>query len=129
MVSLAEFDPGRDWLTEVDNPKSNEAVRNLMLDYASSMIFQRIVASHRMSRMIDPHGPSPQQLQYLRQDARIRELRERQQYLYGQIRNKFYYIYRAEGQPVYDEYQQVKRDIDSLLKEKGRALKAQLQAD
>ena len=91
-----------------------------------------IVASHRMSRMIDPrrpHGPSPQQLQHLRQDARIQELRERQQYLYGQIREKFYYIYRAEGQPIYDEYQQVKRDIDRLLKEKGRALKAQLQAD
>ena len=41
----------------------------------------------------------------------------------------FCYIYRAEGQPIYDEYQQVKRDIDRLFKEKGHALKAQLQAD
>jgi len=131
-------------------------VRNLALDHASSMIFQRnylsrmirydtqaayrgtalrgdlIVASHRMSRMIDPRrprGPSLQQLQHLRQDAGIQELREHQQDIYEQIRDKFRYIYRAEGQPIYDEYQQVNRDIDRILKEKGRALKAQLQAD
>jgi Holliday junction resolvase RusA-like endonuclease len=30
---------------------------------------------------------------------------------------------------IYDEYQQVKRDIDRLLKQKGRVPKAQLQAD
>ncbi|KAG8531641.1 uncharacterized protein KY384_003272 [Bacidia gigantensis] len=139
-----------------DDPNSNEAVRNLVLDHASSMIFQRnylsrmirydtqaayrgtvsrgdlIVASHRMSRTIDPRrprGPSLQQLQHLRQDAGIQELREHQHNLYIQIREKFNFIYRAEGQPIYDEYQQVKRDIDRLLKEKGRALKAQLQAD
>lgn len=91
-----------------------------------------IVASHRMSRMIDPRRPrglSPQQLQHLRQDAGIQELREHQQSLYGQIRKKFGFIYRAEGQPIYDEYQQVKRDTDRLFKEKGRALKARLQAD
>ena len=156
MVSLADLNLRVDWLTEVDDPNSNEAVRNLVLDHANSMIFQRnylsrmirydtqaayqgttsradlIVASHRISRMIDPrrpHGPSPQQLQHLRQDARIQELRERQLYLYRQIRDKFYYIYRAESQPIYDEYQQVKRDIDRLLKENGRALKVQVQAD
>ena len=79
-----------------------------------------------MSRRIDPRrprGPSLQQLQHLRQDAGIQELRERQQDLYDQIRDLFSYIYRAEGQPIYDEYQQVKRDIDRTLKEKGRALK------
>ncbi len=95
-VSLRPLDSGTDWLTEIDDPNSNEAVRNLVLDHASSMIFQRnylsrmirydtqaayrgtasrgdlIVASHRMSRMIDPcrpRGPSPQQLQHLRQDT------------------------------------------------------------
>jgi len=91
-----------------------------------------IVASHRMSRMIDPRrprGPSLQQLQHLRQDTGIQELRKHQQDLYDQIRDQFRYIYRAEGQPIYDEYQQVKRDIDRILKEKRRALKAQLQAD
>ena len=51
------------------------------------------------------------------------------QNLYDQIREKFNFIYRAEGQPIYNEYQQVKRDIDRLLKQKGRVLKAQLQAD
>jgi len=139
------------WLTEIDDPNSNEAVRNLVLDHASSMIFQRnylsrmirydtqaayrgtasrgdlIVASHRMSRMIDPRrprGPSLQQLQHLRQDAGIQDLREHQQDLYGQIRNKSNFIYRAEGQPIDDEYQQVKRDIDRMFKEKRRALKA-----
>ncbi len=90
-------------------------MRNLVLDHAISMIFQRnylsrmirydtqaayrgtasrgdlIVASHRMSRMIDPRrprGPSLQQLQHLRQDAGIQELRERQQNLYDQIRDR-----------------------------------------
>jgi len=91
-----------------------------------------IIASHRMSRMIDPRrprGPSLQQLQHLRQDTGIQELRKHQQDLYEQIRDQFRYIYRAEGQPIYDEYQRIKRDIDRILKEKGRALKAQLQAD
>lgn len=128
-------------------------MRNLVLDHANSMIFQRnylsrmirydtqaayqgtasrgdlIVASHRMSRMIDPRrprGPSLQQLRYLRQDAGIQELRDRQQDLYEQIRNEFKYIYRVEGLPIYNRYQQVKRDIDRMLKEKGRALKAQV---
>jgi len=88
-----------------------------------------IVASHRMSRMIDPRrprGPSVQQVQHIRQDAGIQELRRHQQSLYGQIRKKFGFIYRVEGQPIYDEYQQVKQDIDRLLKEKGRVLKSQL---
>ena len=155
-MSVARFDRGIDWLTETDDLNSNEAVRNLVLDHANSMIFQRnylsriiryntqaayrgtasrgdlIHVSHRMSRTIDPRrprGPLLQQLQHLRQDAGIRELRERQQDLYHHIRRKFDFIYWAESQPIYDEYQQVKRDIDRTLKEKGRALKTQLQAD
>ncbi|KAL9040656.1 MAG: hypothetical protein Q9214_004396 [Letrouitia sp. 1 TL-2023] len=139
-----------------DDPNSNEAVRNLVLDHATSMIFQRnylsrmirydtqaayrgtasrgalIVASHRMSRMIDPRRPrrlSLQQFKHLRQDASIHKLREYQQDLYNRIRKKYNFIYRAEGQPIYKEHQQVKRDIDRLLKEKGRALKVQIQAD
>lgn len=91
-----------------------------------------IVASHRMSRMIDPRrprGPSPKQLLLLRQDACIQKLRKRQQDLYQNIREKYKFIYRAAGQTIYDEYQQVKRDIDRLIKEKERALKAQVQAD
>ncbi len=131
-------------------------MRNLMLDHASSMIFQRnylfrmirydtqaayrgtssredlIVASHRMSRMMNSRrsrGFSLQQSQHLRQNAGIQELRERKQDLYNQIRDKFDYIYRAEGQPMYNEYQEVKREIDRMLKEKERALKMQLQVD
>lgn len=85
-----------------------------------------------MSRIIDPHRPrepSLQQLQHLRQDAGIQALRERQQNLYNQIRAKFKFIYRADGQSIYNEYQQIKRAIDYTFKEKGRALKAQLQAE
>lgn len=131
-------------------------MRNLVLDHATSTIFQRnylsrmirydtqaayrgtasrgslIVASHRMSRMIDPRRPrrpSPQQLAHLRQDAGIQRLREHQQDLYNRIRKKYSFIYRAEGQLIYNEYQQVKREIDRLLKDKGRAFKAQMQAD
>ncbi|KAL9613096.1 MAG: hypothetical protein Q9167_002353 [Letrouitia subvulpina] len=139
-----------------DDPNSNDAVRNLALDHANSMIFYRnylsrmirydtqaayrgtasqgalIIASHRMSRMIDPRRPrrlSLQQFKHLRQDAGINKLREYQQDLYNQIRKKYGFIYRAEGQRIYKEYQQVKRDIDRLLKEKVRALKVQIQAD
>lgn len=78
-VSLTEFDSGTHWLTEIDNLNSNKAVRNLVLNHASLMIFQQnylfqmicydiqaayqdtasqenlIVASHWMSCMIDSH--------------------------------------------------------------------------
>lgn len=54
---------------------------------------------------------------------------ENQQDLYKQIHNKFKYIYQAEGQSIYDEYQQVKWNINHILKEKEWALKVQLQAD
>lgn len=128
-------------------------MRNLILDHVNSMIFQRnylfriirydtqaiyrdialrenlIVVSHRMSRMIDSRRFREsflQQLQHLRQDASIQELCEHQQDLYEQIRKNFEFIYRAINQSIYDEYQQVKRDIDRLLKEKERALKTQL---
>ena len=131
-------------------------MRNLVLDHASSMIFQRnylsrmirydtqavyrgttsrgdlIVASHRMSRMIDPRRSRKllaHQLQELRRDARIQELRGRQQDLFQQIRDQFTFIYRAKGQPIHDEYEQIKRDIDCILKERKRALKSQLQAE
>jgi len=127
-----------------------------VLDHASSMIFQRnylsrmirydtsaavlgtesrtplIVASHRPSRMIDPRRPreaSLQQLEQLRQDAGIQELRQHQKDLFDQIRDRYDYIYRAKGLPIYDKYQYIKRDIDRLLKEKKRALKRQLQAN
>ena len=143
-------------LTTTDDPNSNEAVRNLVLDHASSMIFQRnylsrmirydtqavyrgtasrgnlIVASHRMSRMIDPRRPRklpPHQPQELQRDARIQELRGRQQNLFQQIRDQFTFVYRAKGQPIHDEYEQIERDIDCIVKERKRALKSQLQAE
>ena len=84
-----------------------------------------------MSCTIDPRRPhelSAQQLQELRQDATIQELRWRQQDLFVQIRDRFNFIYRAKGQPIHDEYEQIKQEIDRTLKEKGRALKSQLQA-
>jgi len=119
-VSLTKFDSSNNWLNEIDDPDSNEAVRNLVLDHVSSMIFQRnylsrmirydtqaanrgtasrgdlIVASHWMSRMIDPRrpsGPFLQQLQHLRQDLNIQKMRKHQQDLYEQIRDTFRYIY------------------------------------
>ena len=82
--------------------------------------------------MIDPRRPckpSLQQLQRLRQDAANQALRERKQDLCTQVRTKFNFIYRADGQPIYNDYQKVKRDIDCVLKEKARALKAQIQAE
>ena len=82
--------------------------------------------------MMDPRRPrklSARQLQELRQDARIQELRGRQRDLFERIRKQFNYIYRAKGQPIHDEYEQIKRDIDRALKGKMRALKSQLQAN
>ncbi len=126
---------------------------NLVLDHVNSMIFQQnylfrmihydtqatyrdiasrenlIVASHWMSRMIDSRRSrrlSSQQLQHLQQNTSIQKLREHQQNLYNQIHDKFNFIYRAEDQSIYDEYQQVKRDIDCMLKKNERALKTQL---
>jgi len=57
-------------------------------------------------------------LQHLQQNASIQELHENQQDLYKQIHNKFKYIYQAEGQSIYNEYQQVKWNINHILKEK-----------
>lgn len=156
MASFSRYEFGTTLLTAIDDPNSNEAVRNLVLDHASSMIFQRnylsrmirydtqaayrgtiprgdlIIASHRMSRIIDPRRPrrpSLQQLQNLQQDTGIQGMRKHRRDLYNQIRKSFGFIYRAIGQPIYDKYQRAKRDIDRMLKEKGRALKAQLQAE
>ena len=91
-----------------------------------------IDAFHRMSRMIDPRRSRKlpaSQLQELRRDARIQELRGRQQDLFQQIRDQFTFIYWAKGQPIHDEFEQIKRDIDCILKERKRALKSQLQAE
>ena len=98
MVSLRKLDLDSDRLIETDDLNSNEAVRNLVLDHVTSMIFQQnylscmirydtqaayrgtasrgflIIASHRMSRMIDSRRSrrsSSQQLAHLRQDAGI----------------------------------------------------------
>lgn len=106
-------------------------MRNLVLDHVTSMIFQRdylsriicyntqatyrdiasrenlIVVSHWISRMIDSRRSRElffQQLQDLRQDASIQELREQQQILYDQIRKKFNFIYRTKDQSIYVEY-------------------------
>ncbi len=113
-----------------------------MLNHVSSMIFQQnylsqmicydmqaayqdtalwgnlIIASHWMSCMIDSHWPCRlflQQLQHLQQNTGIQELHKHQQDLYEQICDKFKYIYQAEGQLIYDEYQQVKQNIDHIL--------------
>ena len=109
MVSLRKLDLNGDWLTEKDDLNSNEAVRNLVLDHVTSMIFQRnylsrmirydtqatyrgtasrgvlIVTSYRMSHVIDSHQPrklSFEQLAYLWQDVGIQKLNENQQEFY-----------------------------------------------
>lgn len=156
MISLTKFNLCINWLTEIDDSNSNEAMCNLMLNHVNSMIFQQnylfwmicyntqaaywgttsqenlIIASHQMSYLMNPHWPHRsflQQLQHLWQNADIQELHKNQQDLNKQIHNKFKYIYQTEGQSIYDEYQQVKRNINHILKEKEWALKVQLQTD
>lgn len=126
------------------------------MDHANSAIFQRnhlsrmirydtqaayrgtasraelIRAAHRMSRLIDPRrpkAPTDEQRQNLRRDAEIQQLCDRRDELYKNIRGDFQFIYRAQGEPVHDEYEETKRAIERLCKAREQELKKQVQAE
>ncbi|KAL9124214.1 MAG: hypothetical protein Q9217_006433 [Psora testacea] len=91
-----------------------------------------IRAAYRMSRLIDPRrpkGPTDEQRQNLRRDAEIQELCDRRDQLYQSIRHDFRFFYRAKGEPIHDEYEEIKRAIERLLKARERELKKQVQAE
>ena len=126
------------------------------MDHANSAIFQRnylsrmirydtqaayrgtasraglIRAAHRMSRLIDPRrpkGPTDEQRQNLRREAEIQKLYDHRDKLYQRIRHDFQFLYRAQGKPIHNEYEEVKRAIERLLKMRERELKKQVQAE
>ena len=131
-------------------------MRNLVLDHGvNSNVFQRnylsrmirydtqaaylgrtsrtdlIVASHRMSRDIDPRrprGPSIQDRQDLRQHPSIQKLQQEQEAIRQMIKTKYGRITDAKGQAIHDRYIQARRDIQRLHKKQLRALKADKQA-
>ena len=139
-----------------DDPNSNDAVRNLIMDHASSGIFQRnylsrmiryhtqaayrgtdhrsdlIQAVNRMSLHIDPRRPkelTEAQRQGLRQDTDVKRLINQRDQLFRKIRDDFKFINRAEGHPIHEQYKESKRDVDRLLKAKQRNLLKQIQSE
>jgi len=62
--------------------------------------------------------------------AKIQALCYRRDQLYNRIRSsEFRFLYRAEGEPIHDEYQEAKRAVERLIKARERALKKQVQAE
>ena len=91
-----------------------------------------IRAANRMSRLIDlrrPKGLTDEQRESLLQEAEIKELYYRRDQLYNSIRSQFKFLYRAEGEPIHDQYQEAKRDVERIIKVRERALKRQIQAE
>ncbi len=92
-----------------------------------------IQAANRMSRLIDPRRPkglTDGQRESLRQEAETQALCYRRDQLYHRIRSsKFKFLYRAEGEPIHDEYREAKRAVERLIKARERALKKQVQAE
>ena len=77
-----------------------------------------IQAANRMSRRIDPRRPkelTEAQSASIRQEEDIQELRGRRDELFQRIRHQFTFIYRAEGQAIYDQYEETKRAVDRKI--------------
>ena len=91
-----------------------------------------IQAANRMSRRIDPRRPkelTEAQSASIRQKEEIQELRVRRDELFQRIRHQFTFIYRAEGQAIYDQYKKAKRAVDRKIKARERELIKQIQKE
>ncbi len=85
-----------------------------------------------MSRRIDPRRPkelTEAQSAGIRQEEEIQELRGRRDELFQRIRQQFTFVYRAEGQAIYDEYEEAKRAVDRKIKARERELMNQIQKE
>ena len=150
MVSPEASGPREPKLTRPDDPNSNEAVRNLVMDHTNSAIFQRnylsrmirydtqaayggtaprtelIQAANRMSRRIDPRRPkelTEAQSASIRQEEEIQELRGRRDELFQRIRHQFTFIYRAERELM----KQIQKEYDAVAPVQD--MRAQLEGD
>ena len=91
-----------------------------------------IQAANRMSRRIDPRRPkelTEAQSASIRQEEEIQELRGRRDELFQRIRHQFTFIYRAEGQAIYDQYEEAKRAVDRKIKARERELMKEIQKE
>ena len=85
-----------------------------------------------MSRRIDPRRPkelTEAQSASIRQEEEMQELRGRRDELFQRIRHQFTFIYRAEGQAIYDQYEEAKRVVDRKIKARERELIKQIQKE
>ena len=91
-----------------------------------------IQAANRMSRRIDPRRPkelTEAQSASIRQEEEIQELRGRRDELFQRIRHQFTFVYRAEGQVIYAQYEEAKRAVDRKIKARERELIKQIQQE
>ncbi|EED12757.1 conserved hypothetical protein [Talaromyces stipitatus ATCC 10500] len=143
--------------TRNDDPNSNAAVRNLVLDHGTgSEIFERNYISrtiryftqdqfwgrssdHESARtasqiglLRDPDRPrklSAEQGQQVRQDPEVRELAAVRGRLRAQIEEVFGVIEMAKGEPIYNDYQAVKASLAATIRKKERALLKRIQEE
>jgi hypothetical protein len=88
---------------------------------------------NQISRLIDSRQSkslTDEQRQSFHEKAEIKTLCYHRDQLYNQIQSsEFKFLYRAEEELIYDEYQKVKRVVERLIKARERALKKQIQAE
>jgi len=91
-----------------------------------------IQSANRMSRLIDPRRPkelTEEQSAQIREQSEIQELRGHRDEMSQRIRKDFKFIYCAKGQPIYEEYEEVKRLMDRRIKEREKELLKQVQRE
>lgn len=140
----------------LDDPNSNPAVRNLALDHTGSMIFERnylsrilrystqnaywgrtpannsAKAASRIGRLRDPRRPrklTEKQGQQVRREPRIIELCDVRYHLRDEIVSKYGVVKMAEGEPIYEEYQSLRRTLNSTIRAEERAFLKRIQGE
>ncbi|EED22492.1 hypothetical protein TSTA_059900 [Talaromyces stipitatus ATCC 10500] len=121
----------------VDDPNSNAAVRNLVLDHGpGSRIFERNYISRTIryftqdqfwGRSSDHESArTASQIGLLRDPDRPRKLSTEQG---QQIEELFGVIEMAKGEPIYNDYQAVKASLAATIRKKERALLKRIQEE
>lgn len=139
----------------LDDPNSNTAVRNLALDHVgSSSIFERNYLSRmlrystqdafwnresdlqaakgasRIGRLRDPNRPKKlthEQSRQVRQYPSVLQLLQIRDRVRGRILTDFGALKMAAGEPIYAEYQELGRLLNSTIRAEERALMRHIQ--
>jgi Protein of unknown function (DUF3435) len=142
--------------TSSDDPNSNPAVRNLALDHTGSMMFERnylsrilrystqnaywgrnpdsdsAKAASRIGCLRDPRRPrrlTEKQSQQIRREPKIIELCDVRDRLRAEIVSKYGVVRMAEGEPIYEDYQKLRRTLNSTIRAEERAFLQQIQKE